>query len=30
MEQYRQEARKTIELLSEEVSNTGEASWKRL
>jgi hypothetical protein len=30
MEQCRQEARKTTELLSEEVSNTGEVSWKRV
>jgi hypothetical protein len=30
MEQCRQEARKTTELLSEEVSKTGEVSWKRV
>jgi hypothetical protein len=30
MEQCRQEARKTIELLSKEVSKTGEVSWKRV
>ena len=30
MEDCRQEARKTTELLSEEVSNTGEVSWKRV
>jgi hypothetical protein len=30
MEQCRQEARKTTELLSKEVSETGEVSWKRV
>ena len=30
MEECRQEARKTTELLSEELSNTGEVSWKRV
>ena len=30
MEQCRQEARKTTELLSKEVLNTGEVSWKRV
>ena len=30
MEQCRQEARKTTELLSEEVAKTGEVSWKRV
>ena len=30
MEQCRQEARKTTELLSKEVSKTGEISWKRV
>ena len=30
MEECRQEARKTKELLSEEISNTGEVSWKRV
>ena len=30
MEQCRQEARKTTELLSKEVSKTGEVSWKRV
>ena len=30
MEQCRQEARKTTELLSEELSKTGEVSWKRV
>ena len=30
MEQCRLQARKTTELLSEEVSNTGEVSWKRV
>ena len=30
MEQCKQEARKTTELLSEEVSKTGEVSWKRV
>jgi hypothetical protein len=30
MEECRQEARKTTELLSEEISNTGEVSWKRV
>ena len=30
MEQCRQEARKTTELLSKEVSETGEVSWKRI
>ena len=30
MEQCRREARKTTELLSEEVSKTGEVSWKRV
>ena len=30
MEQCRQEARKTTELLSKEISKTGEVSWKRV
>ena len=30
MEDCRQQARKTTELLSEEISNTGEVSWKRV
>ena len=30
MEQCRQEARKTTELLSKELSKTGEVSWKRV
>jgi hypothetical protein len=30
MEECRQEARKTTELLSEEISNIGEVSWKRV
>ena len=30
MEQCRQEARKTTELLSEEILKTGEVSWKRI
>ena len=30
MEQCRREARKTTELLSKEVSKTGEVSWKRV
>jgi hypothetical protein len=30
MEQCRQEARKTTELLSEEISKSGEVSWKRV
>jgi hypothetical protein len=30
MEQCRQEARKTTELLSKEVSKIGEVSWKRV
>ena len=30
MEECRQEARKITELLSEEISNTGEVSWKRV
>ena len=30
MEECRQEARKTTELLSEEISNAGEVSWKRV
>jgi hypothetical protein len=30
MEDCRQEARKTTELLSEEISKTGEVSWKRV
>jgi hypothetical protein len=30
MEECRQEARKTTELLSEEISNTGEVSWNRV
>ncbi|MFY9794304.1 MAG: hypothetical protein WAJ93_01305 [Candidatus Nitrosopolaris sp.] len=30
VEECRQEARKTTELLSEELSNTGEVSWKRV
>ena len=30
MEQCRQEARRTTELLSEEISNSGEVSWKRV
>jgi len=30
MEECRQEARKTTELLSEEISNGGEVSWKRV
>ena len=30
MEQCRQEARKNTELLSKEVSKTGEVSWKRV
>ena len=30
MEECRQEARKSTELLSEEISNTGEISWKRV
>ena len=30
MEQCRQEARKTTELLSEEIPNTGEVSWNRV
>jgi hypothetical protein len=30
MEQCRQEARKTTELLSKEVSKTGQISWKRV
>jgi hypothetical protein len=30
MEDCRQEARKTTELLSEEISKIGEASWKRV
>jgi hypothetical protein len=30
MEQCRQEARKTTELLSKEVSKNGEVSWKRV
>jgi len=30
MEECRQEARKTADLLSEEISNTGEISWKRV
>jgi len=30
MDECRQEARKTAELLSEEISNAGEVSWKRV
>ena len=30
MEECRQEARKTTELLSEQISNGGEVSWKRV
>jgi hypothetical protein len=30
MEQCRQEARKTTELLSQEILKTGEVSWKRI
>ena len=30
MEECRQEARKTTGLLSEEISNAGEVSWKRV
>jgi len=30
MEECRQEARKTTELLSEEISNAGEVSWRRV
>ena len=30
MEECRQEARKTTQLLSEEISNTGEVSWNRV
>ena len=30
MEECRQEARKTTELLSDEISNAGEVSWKRV
>lgn len=30
MEECRQEARKTADLLSEEISKTAEASWKRV
>ena len=30
IEECRQEARKTTELLSEEISNIGEVSWKRV
>ena len=30
MEECRQQARKTTELLSEEISNAGEVSWKRV
>lgn len=30
MEECRKEARKTTQLLSEEVSNAGEVSWKRV
>jgi hypothetical protein len=30
MEECRQEARNTTELLSEEISNLGEVSWKRV
>jgi hypothetical protein len=30
MEQCRQEARKTTELLSEEISKNGEVSWKKV
>jgi len=30
MDDCRQEARKTTELLSEEISNAGEVSWKRV
>jgi hypothetical protein len=30
MEECRQEARKTTELLSEEISSAGEVSWKRV
>ena len=30
MEECRQKARKTADLLSEEISNTGEISWKRV
>jgi hypothetical protein len=30
MEQCRQEARRTTELLSEEILKTGEVSWKRI
>ncbi|MFY9868887.1 MAG: hypothetical protein WAK17_04140 [Candidatus Nitrosopolaris sp.] len=30
VEECRQEAKKTTELLSEELSNTGEVSWKRV
>ena len=30
MEECRQEARKITELLSEEISNTGQVSWKRV
>jgi hypothetical protein len=30
MEQCRQEARKTTELLSEEISKNGEVSWRRV
>ena len=30
MEECRQEARKTTELLSEEIFNIGEVSWKRV
>jgi hypothetical protein len=30
MDDCRQEARKTTELLSEEISKTGEVSWKRV
>jgi hypothetical protein len=30
MEEYRQEAKKSTELLSEEISSAGEVSWKRV
>ena len=30
MDECRQEARKTAELLSEEISNAGQVSWKRV
>jgi hypothetical protein len=30
MEECRQEARKTTDLLSEEISSAGEVSWKRV